>query len=274
MGKTNDSFGTDKKRYFVHSLAKGLSVLQAFPPAGRPLTLTEIARHLKVNKTTVTRLCYTLTELGFLIRDRHRLFHLTPKVLTLGHALVSGLGWREAAESFLQGLFEEVQETVNLAILDDSEILYVIRLKRDKFLPIDIRMGSKLPVYCTGPGKVLMAMGPPEKTKPILAKLEFRPLTPRTIISLAQFKKELESVRKKGYAISDEEFAEGNRAIAAPILDKNGIAVAAINFAVPTKRYSRADLVDRLLEPLLQTAKDISIAWQHLDTPVSVVDYY
>lgn len=91
---------TDKDRYFVHSLAKGLAVLQAFSTAGRPLTLTEVARHLGVNKTTATRLCHTLSELGFMIRDRHRLFHLTPKVLTLGYSLIFGLSWREAACRF------------------------------------------------------------------------------------------------------------------------------------------------------------------------------
>ena len=95
----------------------------------------------------------------------------------------------------------------------------------------------------------------------------------KTITSLSHFTEELELVRKQGYAISDEEFAEGNRAIAVPILDQNGFALASVNIAVQTKYYSREDLEKKLLAPLLSTAKDISMAWQHLDTPVDIGEY-
>ena len=80
------NYRLEKPRYFINSLAKGLALLQTFAEAGRALTLSEIANAMEVNHTTATRLCYTLTELGFMQRDDHRRYRPTPKVLTLGYA--------------------------------------------------------------------------------------------------------------------------------------------------------------------------------------------
>jgi IclR family pca regulon transcriptional regulator len=177
------------------------------------------------------------------------------------------------AEHYLRRLFEEVDETVNLAILDGAEILYLIRIRRDKYLPFDIRIGTKLPVYCTGMGKALMALGRPEIVEPILAKLQFRPLTPRTIIDLPGFKNNLAEVRQKGYALNDEELSIGNRAVSVPVSDKNGFAAAAINIAVPTTRFTVSEMEDKLLPGLMRTAQEIAKAWRQLDSVVPLGDF-
>jgi IclR family pca regulon transcriptional regulator len=257
-----------KPRYFINSLEKGLSVLQAFAEAGHPLTLSQIASALGANSTTATRLCYTLSELGFIQRDGQRRYHLTPKILTLGHSYISGLAWQEIAQFYLDALFKDVQETVNLSILEGSEIIYLIRIRKRKYLPFDIRIGTKLPVYCTAMGKVLMAMGPPQKVKPILRALEFKPLTPRTIKSLDKFMDALEKVRKNGYAINDEELSIGNRAVAAPVLDREGYAIAAINIAVPTPEYSRSQMEKILAPKVIKTAREISEALIKMEAPI------
>ena len=257
-----------KPRYFINSLAKGLSVLQAFSESDHTLTLSEIAHALRANTTTATRLCYTLTELGFIHKDGQRRYHLTPKVLTLGHSYISGLAWQEVAKYYLEILFKEVQETVNLSILEGSEIIYIIRIRKRKYLPFDIQTGTKLPVYCTAMGKVLMAMGPPEKVKPILKVLEFKPLTARTLTRLDKFNDELDKVRKKGYAINDEELSIGNRAVGAPIIDKHNYAVAAINIAVPTTEYSRSQMEKKLAPRVIKTACEISEALIKMEAPL------
>ncbi len=257
-----------KPRYFISSLAKGLSVLQAFAEEGHSLTLSQIANALGANNTTATRLCYTLTELGFIQKDGQRRYHLTPKVLTLGHSYISGLAWQEVAQFYLDALFKDVQETVNLSILEDSEIIYLHRIRKREYLPFDIRIGTKLPVYCTAMGKVLMAMGPPKKIGAILKKLEFKPLTACTIKSLDKFMDELDKVRKKGYAINDEELSIGNRAVGAPIIDKHNYAVAAINIAVPTTEYSRSQMEKTLAPKVIKTAHQISEALLKMEAPL------
>ncbi len=251
---------TGKPRYFINSIAKGLAVLETFSEAGHPLTLSEIASELKANNTTATRLCYTLTELGFIQKDSQKRYHLTPKILTLGHAYISGLAWYEVAQYYLEKLFREVQETVSLSILEGSEIIYVLRIRKRKYLPFDIQVGTKLPVYCTAMGKVLMAMGPPQKTQSVLKGLEFKSLTARTITRLDKFLEELERVRKKRYGINDEELSIGNRSVAAPILGEKGYAVAAIHIAVPTTAYSRSQMEKTLAPQAIKTAREISEA--------------
>jgi len=257
-----------KPRYFINSLAKGLTVLQAFGEADHPLTLSEIATALRANNTTATRLCYTLTELGFIQRDGQRRYHLTPKVLTLGHSYISGLAWYEVAQYYLEKLFREVQETVSLSILEGSEIIYVLRIRKRKYLPFDIQIGTKLPVYCTAMGKVLMAMGPPQKTQSILKTLEFKSLTAHTITRLDKFLEELDRVRKKGYGINDEELSIGNRSVAAPILDEHGYAVAAIHIALPTTEHSRSQMEKILAPQVIKTAHEISEALIKMEAPL------
>lgn len=259
---------TKRPRYFINSLAKGLSVLQAFSEADHSLTISEIAHALRANTTTATRLCYTLMELGFIQKDGQRRYHLTPKVLTLGHSFISGLAWQEVAKYYLEILFKEVQETVNLSILEGSEIIYLIRIRKRKYLPFDIQTGTKLPVFCTAMGKILMAMGPPEKTKPILKTLEFKPLTARTITNLDKFNEELNKVRTKGYAINDEELSIGNRAVAAPIMNQHGYAAAAINVAVPTTEYSRSQMEKILAPQIMRTGREISEALIKMEAPL------
>ena len=257
-----------RPRYFINSLSKGLAVLQAFGEADHPLTLSEIATALRANNTTATRLCYTLTELGFIQRDGQRRYHLTPKVLTLGHSYISGLAWYEVAQYYLEKLFREVQETVSLSILEGSEIIYVLRIRKRKYLPFDIQIGTKLPVYCTAMGKVLMAMGPPQKTQSILKTLEFKSLTARTITRLDKFLEELDRVRKKGYGINDEELSIGNRSVAAPILDEHGYAVAAIHIALPTTEHSRSQMEKILAPQVIKTAHEISEALIKMEAPL------
>ncbi len=259
-----------RPRYFINSIAKGLAVLEAFSEAGHPLTLSKIAAALKANNTTATRLCYTLTELGFIQKDEQKRYHLTPKILTLGHAYISGLAWYEVAQYYLERLFREVQETVSLSILEGSEIIYVLRIRKRKYLPFDIQVGTKLPVYCTAMGKVLMAMGPPQKTQSILKGLEFKSLTVHTITRLDKFLEELDKVRKNGYGINDEELSIGNRSVAAPILDEKGYAVAAIHIAVPTKDYSRNQIEKTLAPQVIKTAREISEALIKMNAPIAI----
>ena len=259
---------TNKARYFVKSLGKGLRVLQIFSEASRPLTLSEIAEAMGTNNTTATRLCYTLSQLGFIHRDGQKRYQLTPKILTLGYSVISGLDWQHIARHYLEKLFEEVHETVSLSMLDGQEILYVIRIRKRRYLPFDIRIGTKLPVYCTSMGKVLMAMGSQEKTKSILNTLQFRAFTPKTITNLDSFMKELNEVKSQGYAINDEELSVANRSIAAPILDIQGWAIAAICIAVPATDYTKKEMEERFAQPILQVANQISNALLEIEAPL------
>lgn len=248
-------------RYFLQSLAKGMHVLQILAESKHPLALAELSRRAGANDATVTRICHTLSELGYVQRDRQRRFRLTPKVLALGYASMSTVGWREVARHYLEDLAQRTGETVNLSILHDRELMYVVRINNTgRILPFDLQLGSRLPLHCTSMGKSLLAFAPPDELEQILADYELTPLTHHTITSEKQLREELMTVRNKGYSINDEELSYGLRSVAAPVKDLTGRAVAALNIAVPTKRVTREDLEQRLAPLAVETAREIQKA--------------
>jgi hypothetical protein len=121
----------------------------------------------------------------------------------------------------------------NHFVSDDRDKKYLTRPQRPRYFVNSLAKGLSLL-------QAFVQMDYPNKTQSILKTLKFKPLTARTIIHLDKFIEELDSVRKKGYAINDEELSIGNRAIAAPIMDKHGYAAAAINIAMPTAEYSHS----------------------------------
>jgi IclR family pca regulon transcriptional regulator len=247
-----------RSNYFMQSLARGIRVLETIADAAQPLSLTEISRATAFNVATITRCCHTLESLGFIRRNGQRRYNLTPKVLKLGYANVSRMGWLKAAKYRMERLSKRIGETVNLSMLDGTELLYIARIKTTKILPFDLHIGSKLPVHCTSMGKVLVAFSAPEKTREILAALRWEALTHRTIINESEFLAELQRVREKGYAINDEELSIGLRSAAVPVFSPVGRAVAALNIAVPTQRVSRRQLEEKFVPQAMETARKIS----------------
>lgn len=247
-----------KNQYMVNSLAKGLKVLEVFAAERRPLSLTELAEIMGINHTSAIRMCSSLCDLGFLRKDRQKLYHLAPKVLTLGFAALQTLNWREVAEIRLKRLYDLCQETVNMAILQGTEVLYLIRLRKEKYLPWDLQVGSTLPVHCTAMGKVLMAFSPPECTESIWSTIEIKKMGPRTISSLKNFRAAVEETRKRGFAVNDEELFVGVRTVAVPVFGKGDSALAAINISVATKRHSQKEMLKEMLPPLHEAAAELS----------------
>ncbi|QCQ22802.1 IclR family transcriptional regulator [Desulfoglaeba alkanexedens ALDC] len=246
-----------KPRSFITSLARGLQVLEALARSSKPLNLTQLSEEVGFHKVTTSRFCYTLTELGYVERIHKKRYRLTPKALGLGYAIVCNLDLRQVGESHLRELSAFLGETVNMAVLDQTEILYVARFKTEQIMPTELHIGSRLPLHCTSMGKAILAHLPEEELSELLDRITFSQLTHRTITTREGFLEELEKVRKQCYAVSDEELSVGLRSIAAPIMRDNR-PVAAINIAVPTARYNLEQLAKNFSGPLLKTAKTIS----------------
>ena len=268
MRKTNKS----EPRYFVYSIEKGFQVLQILTSQNRPLPLSDIAGISGFNNTTTTRICHTLCELGFIERDKQKLYKITPKILTLGYPSICGLDWTQVARYYLEQLYEEIQETVNLTILDGAEIFFLVRIVKKDYLSFNIGIGTRLPAFCTATGKAILSMGEPEKMQRVIRKLNFRPVTPHTIISLEKFMKEMEKIRKEGYATDHEELSVGLRVIAVPILNKHGYAVAAISVAVSTAEYGEMDIEERFTHRLLEVSLEITEALKRIEASIIIGD--
>ena len=247
--------------YYVESLARGLSVLSSFSEERPVLSLTDISRRLQLNKTTTYRLLTTLESLGYLHRDQKtKLYRPALEVLRLGFVVLSGLEVREAAAPYLRHLADKVEETVNLAVLDNHEVVYIDRVGSKHMLNVYRPIGSRLPAYCTSTGKSLLAFLSQEQLEVALAATTWERRTENTIVTPDALKENLALVRGRGFADSNGEMIPELRAVAAPVRQNNGQVVATVNISVPSHRVSYEKMIDELGPEAVAAAHQISQA--------------
>jgi len=165
---------------------------------------------------------------------------------------------RRVAFPYLDKASKEVGETVNLAILDGMEIVYVERIKTQQILNINLQIGSRLPAYCTSMGKAMLAFLPEERLEEFLKKMDLTTHTPYTITLREDLRKELRKVKAHGFATNNEELSIGLRSVAAPVRNYTGEVIAAVNIAVPSIRVSQRRLKTILAKKVMKTANQIS----------------
>ena len=245
------------------SLERGLAILSAFKPGTPELGIADLARELGLSRSTSHRYASTLARLGFLDQNvQTRKYRLGPRVLDLGFAAINSMELRQISAPLLQELADDTGHTVNMAILDGADIVYIERCRTSqpgqREIDLNLHVGSRLPAYCTSMGKVLLAYLDPDRQSEILARVDFTDRGPNTIVTRDELVRELERVRARGAAVNNEELAYGLRSIAVPVWGQSGEVVAAINLAVHRSTASIEDLVDRLSARLQRTAAGIS----------------
>jgi IclR family pca regulon transcriptional regulator len=250
---------------FSQSLERGLRILSEFAENGPVLGIAEISRAVELNRSTTHRYVATLTSLGFLQQDPDtRKYSLGPRVVDLGFAAISSMEITGVAAGHLQVLSDETGCAASMAVLDGADIVYVERRRSRRTtgvaVDLNLHVGSRLPAYCTSMGKVLLAYRDPVALRPLLDRMDLARRGPRTITVREQLVAALAKVRQAGIAVNDEELAPGLRSIAAPIRDRSGHVVAAINVAVHLTTWTTSveSVVNRLGGPLRRTAADIS----------------
>lgn len=241
---------------FVQSLARGLSVLRSFDGSSAAMTLTEVARRAGLTRATARRLLHTFETLGYMSFDGKH-FELTPRVLDLGYAYISSLQLPEIAQPYMEALSESVNESVSAAVLDGHNIVYVARVPTKHVMSISLGLGSRLPAV-TSMGRVLLAALPTTELDDFLATASWAPRTSRTIRFPDELRHVLNECRRNGFALLDEELEDNVRSVAAPLVDKRGRVVAALNVGTSAARVSLADLHERIVPELLATARAIS----------------
>jgi IclR family transcriptional regulator, pca regulon regulatory protein len=252
------------------SLERGLAVLAAFKSSQPSIGVNELARGLNLNRSTTHRYVATLAGLGYLQQDpRTKRYRLGPRVLDLGFAAIHSMDLREIAMPYLQALSDETGFTVNMAVLDDHDVVYIERCRTSRpgqrDIDLNLHVGSRLPAYCTALGKALLAFLPEDELKAALEGVELVRRGPNAITSKAALRAELEHVRVTGLAVNNEELAYGLRSLAAPIRSRSGTVTAAINLAVHRSIVSMDVLVKRYGPPVQSTAGAISAHAAHSD---------
>jgi IclR family transcriptional regulator, pca regulon regulatory protein len=242
---------------FVQSLERGLAVIRAFDIDHQELTLSDVARSTGLTRAAARRFLHTLVQLGY-VRTDGRLFALRPRVLELGYSYLSGLSLPEAALPHMKQLVEQVHESCSLSVLDDDEVVYVARVPTRRIMTVTISVGTRFPAYATSMGRVLLAHSDPAWLDAYLRGAQLQPLTPYTETDPRRLGARLETVRKQGFCLVDQELEEGLRSIAVPVRDSSGAVVAAMNISAHISRGSAESIRESLLPPLLDTARAVA----------------
>lgn len=245
-------------RLFMGSVAKCFQVLEALNTAGRALGLTELAQLSGLDRSAVQRVAHTLRVLGYLRQDpATRALTLSGRMLEFGHTVLATDRLRALVQPHLEVLNRRTGETVNLMELEGHEIVYVARFPSVHAVSVDLHVGSRLPAFCTAAGRAILSALPQAEALARLKAVRRTAMTPRTVTDLPGLQRALEAARELGYALNDQEAFAGDISVAAPLLDRLGQPVGAINIAVPSPRWLLSEVLRQLVPPLLRSAAAI-----------------
>jgi IclR family pca regulon transcriptional regulator len=241
---------------FVRAIARGLAVIEALGrPPGRH-TLSEAAAAAGLNRAATRRVLSTLVALNY-CEAAGRYFSLRPRALGLGLSYLNALPYWPYAQRAMEDLRNELGESCALAVLDEVEIVYALRLPARRILSATLGVGSRLPAHLVSLGRVLLAALPTEERASCLDKIVFDPVTPRTVRTRGDLERILEAVEAQGYAWIDGELDPSICGIAVPLRDQAGRVVAAISVSMISGTMSEAQAQHRYLLPLKRAAQEI-----------------
>jgi IclR family KDG regulon transcriptional repressor len=239
----------------IRAVERALDVLLCFTSQTSELTMSQISERIGINKSTVHRLLSTLEGKRFVERDQLTgAYRPGLRLLQLASLAMGQNNLRLLAVSFLHDLSDRYLENVNLAVLDEADVVYVDVIEGSQRVKLAAIPGQKLPAFCTASGKAILAFLPDDQVRHILER-GMPKYTPTTRTSIEEFLDDIKLVRERGFAISEGEFEDGINAVAAPICNQ---PIASVSIAGPAYRLSR----DRMLEigsELLTIAKMIGL---------------
>jgi DNA-binding IclR family transcriptional regulator len=245
-------------RYTVDAAAKALSLLDAFTVERPSLSLSALIERTGLPRATAFRLLVTLEECGYVVKVGA---DYTPgfKLFVLGNIVAEGIDLRRQARKHLEALRDETGETVQLAVLEDWQIVHLDRaLSRQSVAYMVSHVGVILPAYCTALGKALLAHRSEDMVYAWASTQELRRLTPNTITTVDALLDELRRIRERGYSIDNEERELGIRCVGAPVFDHEGQPIAAISLGAPTDRLPRTIEGSEVAMRVVASARAIS----------------
>ena len=237
-----------------------LLILEVLGRSDRAMTATEINEQLDLPKQTVHRLCTTLEENGFIVRQgSSRRFRVARRLRELGSGILHNSRDHMARRQILEDVARKVGETVNYVVPEASGMSYLDRVETDWAFRIQLPIGTHVPFHCTASGKCFLASLRPRAREKFVAALALERMTGATHSEPGPLLDELNQVARNGYSLDREEFLDGMVAIAVPVTDDAGRFVAALAFHGPTPRITLESAIDRK-DVLQDAARRLSAA--------------
>jgi DNA-binding IclR family transcriptional regulator len=252
----------EKKYNIIHSLDKGLYLLEMLEQAGSPMTLQQLWLKLKWDKATIYRLLCTLEKRGYVFRNPSSPeYSLGLKIYALYDSLIRNLDLQQITKPFLVSLVRHTKQAAHLAVPVGKSVVFIDRMSGSDILSVNTQIGSTEPLHCTALGKAYLAFLPIEEAEELLAGPLAR-FTPRTMTAKNRIREELLKIKARGYAVDNEEYIDGIRCIAAPILNQHGSPIALVGISGPQNRVSLTD-VKNFGDMLKKLALEISKKFGH-----------
>jgi DNA-binding IclR family transcriptional regulator len=223
----------------VGVVTKVLHILETLHEAPSGLQLKDVAQLTGINKSTAYRFLAHLEHEGYVFRDSSGAYAIGVRLARLASGSSYQTTLRKLSRPVLQQLWRVTGETVNIAVLDGREVLYLDVMESSHTFRLVSQVGMRRPVYCTALGKAMLAFIPEEEQQYFFDGMAFERFTPHTIRGAAQLRKEFALIRQRGYSIDNEEAYLGSRCIGAPIFEASGKIAAALSVSGPTTRVTR-----------------------------------
>lgn len=221
----------------VQSLTRGLSILECLARAEGGLTLTDVAQRCALPPSTAHRLLATLQKTGYVYQaDDLGLWYVGLQAFAVGSSFLANRDFVAQSHVSMRRLMEQSGETANLAILDETEAVFIAQVQCREIMRLLVKLGSRVPLHASGVGKAIFAALPDERIDAILKIKGLPRITENTIVAREIMWASLQVVRQRGWSFDDEEHAVGTRCVAAPIYDEHAEPLGAISLAGPTTR--------------------------------------
>jgi IclR family pca regulon transcriptional regulator len=254
---------TSHEGRYSQSLERGLAILRAFSPERPWLGIAEIADALEMSRPTTHRYASTLVALDFLEQGPRRKYRLGIRAGDPGRSAVNSTAVRRLPSHYLADLRDRSACTASLAVLNGADIVYVDRARSawqgQTEVATRLGRGSRLRAATTAMGRALLAHHSPEQQREAIEASVEQPGSPEAIRAIDKLLEELERIREKGVALAEQVYVKGQRCVAAPIRDRSGEVIGAVDVAAPKASYSQALALERLAPLVVVSAEEMSV---------------
>jgi IclR family pca regulon transcriptional regulator len=246
--------GSERVPEGMGGLAKGLAIIEAFSPHRTRLTVSEAAEASHTSRASARRCLLTLTELGYLEFDG-KYFRPQPRLLALSAAYSGTRSLPQIAQPFLKAARDELHESISLAVLDRDAALFVARSEAERLVTTGISIGTRIDLYCSATGRVLLAAWADERLSAYLDRSKIEARTKYSLVKKAALREAVRNASRQGCATTDQELEIGLRSIAVPVIDSRGTLVGAMSASASTARISLPQMIKGFV-PVLRANAD------------------
>lgn len=248
-----------KTSYDAPAVRKAVVLIELLCESDKPLGVSEVSQALKINSNMVFRLLKTLEEEGWIVKAGEgpkyamslRPFHYMSKT-------VRRMGLRTAADAPLKRLWDDTHESCYLGVIDGTRTLFLEHLDATGDVRVIANPGGRFLMHCAAPGKVLLAFSPGTFVDKVLAETGLPSQTKKTIVNVKAFQKELSEIRVRGYALDNEEYAEGLLCFAVPVFNVKDELAGTIGISVLSLYYSLEKLIREIGPKVVAAANETS----------------